>query len=242
MLITQANKIAELEAMASQVARCRSDFEAKRDAVIALRAEIATQRKAAEAAETEAFNMRQGAKGLLRQLAGQVSKPFRDFKSKERAAYTLAEDFRELVAELENNLSEQEDDASELLDRWRNASNALRGAYADALIAEGLAALPDALIAGLRLKAAYHGSESRWATWRQFSFATSDEFALAQLHGKLPSALNREISVPDSAVLTQLQALDAAGITTGSVAARVKRREARAAAQMNTHPTANVGA
>lgn len=228
-MLTNTQIIERLQTQANTVLAARQAFEAKRDEVTALRAEIALHRKGAEAADSEARGIREETAGLLRALAGQLTKHFRDLKAKERAAYTLAEDFRELVANLELMLEEAEDDARSLLASYLTKANHLRVAYADALIEEGLATLPPALIAGMRFKATSLDAEDRWATWKQFTFSTANQHALAQLTDKLPAALNRQVEFEDSPIEDALRLQDRAGIEPEtSPAARARRNQQRA--------------
>ncbi|VVE12379.1 hypothetical protein PMO31116_02675 [Pandoraea morbifera] len=75
-------------------------FEKLRDDADRLAAELETHRKAASAADAEANSARESVKALIRD-GNPSPKKIHELKAQERAAYTLAEDYRSIAAEVE---------------------------------------------------------------------------------------------------------------------------------------------
>lgn len=74
-------------------------FNSARDNVSRIKADLEKNTKAADAADAEALAARNEAAALMRD-AGASMKELRNLKGKERAAYTLGEDYRSIVAEI----------------------------------------------------------------------------------------------------------------------------------------------
>ncbi|MHA6844254.1 hypothetical protein [Ralstonia syzygii] len=127
---------ARLEAHQAACAR----FEAARDEADRIDADAQTQRQAAEAAETEAQQARAEVAQLLRK-PGASTKEIHRLKGKERAAYTLAEDYRAVVSEYQAARAEaaQEAGINKAGERAEYAS--LLALYADELMRQAEATL-----------------------------------------------------------------------------------------------------
>lgn len=78
----------------------KGNFNQARDAALARKAEAAKMRQSADDAEAEAVKTKADRQNLIRS-ADASPKKLRDLVAKERAAYSLAEDYRELVKEHE---------------------------------------------------------------------------------------------------------------------------------------------
>lgn len=100
MQTTTQQLLPELRAPLERYQEVRASFETARDEADRLAAEMQRQRKAEEGAENEAKQAREEVAQLLRE-PGTSPKAIQQLKAKERAAYTLAEDYRSVCAELE---------------------------------------------------------------------------------------------------------------------------------------------
>lgn len=78
----------------------KGNFSQAREAALARKAEAAKMRQSADDAEAEAVKTKADRQNLIRS-ADASPKKLRDLVAKERAAYSLAEDYRELVKEHE---------------------------------------------------------------------------------------------------------------------------------------------
>ncbi|MDB0564809.1 hypothetical protein AB6Q13_00745 [Ralstonia solanacearum] len=123
---------------AHQAARAR--FEAARDEADRIHADAQTQSQAAEAAEKEAQQARAEVALLLRK-PGSSTREIHRLKANERAAYTLAEDYRAVVSEFQVAHSEAAQEAGYTKAQERSAYAALLTSYADSLMKHAEAVL-----------------------------------------------------------------------------------------------------
>ncbi|VVE80252.1 hypothetical protein [Pandoraea sputorum] len=89
-----------IKAVIAKHAEARITFEKLRDDADRLAAELETHLKAASAADAEANAARESVKALIRD-GTPPTKKMHELKAQERAAYTLAEDYRSIAAEVE---------------------------------------------------------------------------------------------------------------------------------------------
>jgi len=166
MQTTTPELMPELQAPLKCYEQARACFEAARDEADRLDAEIQLQRKAAEEAEREAKQAREEVAQLLRKR-GTSAKDIQPLKAKERAAYTLAEDYRSVMAELEAAYEEACYQVSSAKSEEDGRYAAVLEAYADALMKRAKSAL-DPLYGAIRVQEwansarAAHGT----ATWK----------------------------------------------------------------------------
>ena len=133
MQTTTPQLLPELRAPLERHQQARASFEIARDEADRLTAEMQRQRQAAEGAENEAKQAREEVAQLLRE-PGTSAKAIHQLKAKERAAYTLAEDYRSVCAELEAAYKEAAEKAGTAKDEERTCYAAVLSAYADALM------------------------------------------------------------------------------------------------------------
>ncbi|PHV09893.1 hypothetical protein [Chitinimonas sp. BJB300] len=198
---------AAVEAALAECHAARDAFLPLQAVCTALRKEIATHQQSAQEAEAEAARLRAENKGLLRSFTSHLSPKCRELKAQERAAYTLAEDWRELASELEKGLDEADEDASEQWYRVVIAQNGLRECYSQALIEVGLSQLPPALKLGLQLQADCLASKGQHASWRLFDESSLDA-AWRELAPKLLAQCKQAVDIPDEAIRAGLQVAD----------------------------------
>lgn len=175
--------------------RNRAAFESARDNATRLRGDVQKHTKAAEAADAEAQNARNEATTLMRDT-GASMKQIRDLKGKERAAYTLAEDYRAIVAEVQLALEEAELEAGVAKGAEADAYSGVVSAYAEelfAMLGESLSPLYHAIQV---LTHAYERQVTPGgAPWQQRGYRSAIDAALARAqtviaHGAKAATLN----------------------------------------------------
>lgn len=182
----------ELQARVEHYQGIRASFETARNEADRLDAEIEHQRKAAEAAESEATQAREEVAQLLRK-PGTSAKEIQRLKAKERAAYTLAEDYRSVMSELEAAYEEAAEKAGIAKDKERLCYVALLGTYADELIKQACAAL-DPLYRAIRMQ--------------QWAFAAQTGRGMAQWEHWTDSARSAALSVMDGHIQRGLKSFE----------------------------------
>ena len=170
--------------------RHRAAFESARDKVARLRGDLQKHTKAADAADAEALSARNDAAALMRDT-GPSMKQIRDLKSKERAAYTLAEDYRAIIAEVQLALEEAELEAGLAKGAESAAYSGVATAYAEGLfeaLGDSLAPLQQAVQA---LAHAYgrQAVESGGAPWEQRGYRSALDAALARAHSTITAGV-----------------------------------------------------
>lgn len=179
----------ELQAHVEQYQDIRASFETARDEADRIDAEIEHQRKAAEGAENEATEAREEVAQLLRK-PGTSAKEIQRLKAKERAAYTLAEDYRSVMAELEAAHEEAAEKAGIAKDKERRCYVALLSTHADELIKQACTTL-EPLYRAIRMQ--------------QWAFAAQTGRGMAQWEHWTDSARNAALSVMDGHIQRGLQ-------------------------------------
>lgn len=118
----------------------RIAFETLRDDADRLAAELETHQKAAAAADAEANSARESVRALIRD-SNPSTKKIHELKAQERAAYTLAEDYRSIAAEVDALFSLAKVEAGDAKEDERKCFASIVAARRD----EQLAALPENL-------------------------------------------------------------------------------------------------
>ncbi|TPQ43131.1 hypothetical protein [Cupriavidus pinatubonensis] len=169
--------------------RDRAAFEAARDKLTRLRTDLQKHEKAAEAADAEALSARNEAAALMRD-SGASMKQIRDLKSQERAAYTLAEDYRAIIAEIQLAVDEAELEGGVIKRAESEAYRGVLSLYAGDLfqgLGDSLAPLYHAvhvLTRAFELQACPAGTQ-----WEQRGYESATEAALAHAYSMVASGV-----------------------------------------------------
>ncbi|PHV09648.1 hypothetical protein [Chitinimonas sp. BJB300] len=233
MLTHHPEHRATVEAALAECHAARDAFLPLQAVCTALRKEIAAHQQSAQEAEADAARLRAENKGLLRSFTNNLSPKCRELKAQERAAYTLAEDWRELATELASGLDEADEDASLQWSRVEGAQERLQQCYSAALIEIGLSQLPPALLLGFQLHGNHLGQQGQTAPWRLFD-GSGLEAAWRELAPKLLAQCKQPVSLPDDAISAGLQAIDRGcvpHITPAQLHVRRRERQTAQAAQ-----------
>lgn len=158
--------------------------------------QLAQQEQAAQAAEAEAVGFKEKARQLLRELMGKPDKKMHELRASERAAYSLAEDYRSFMVELELARDEAELAADEAAHRYVEARNQVITAYADILMQQALPGL-DPLLAALKMQERSLLSEGRFASWRQVGYDSAQAAVLAKFQNTLQQRLTSYQTIND---------------------------------------------
>lgn len=180
----------EAQAALERYKAAREEFERARDETDRLDADLQKHRKAAEAAEAEAQQARADAAQLMRNT-GASMKDIHALKAKERAAYTLAEDYRAIVAEFQTALNEVLTKAGVAKEEEAGAYNGVLRARADSLMAEAVH-LVAPLFPAIRMQEmanAHSAATPGGADWQYFN-ETSRKAALSTLFGVIEQGLS----------------------------------------------------
>ncbi|MHA6822187.1 hypothetical protein ACQUKI_11705 [Ralstonia pseudosolanacearum] len=179
----------ELQAALERYKAVRAGFEQARDEAARIDADLQEHHKAAEAAEVEAQQARTDAAQLMRNT-GSSMKDIRALKATERAAYTLAEDYRAIVAEFQTAHDEAAIKAGVARRDEDDAYLAVLRDYADMLMSEAaqLAAPLFRVIRVQELANAYAAAAPGGADWELFS-DTARKAALSTLYGVIERSL-----------------------------------------------------
>lgn len=155
-------------------------FNSARDNVSRIKADLEKNTKAADAADAEALAARNEAAALMRD-AGASMKQLRDLKGKERAAYTLGEDYRSIIAEIQLALDEAILDARIAQREEADAYSAVVNRRAKELLSSSGQMLRPFIHAIHVLADAYACQARRpgGAQWEQLGYNTSTDAALA---------------------------------------------------------------
>ena len=173
----------EVQAALQRHQAAREEFERARDEADRLDADLQKHNKAAEAAEAEAQQARADAAQLMRNT-GASMKDIHALKAKERAAYTLAEDYRAIVAEFQTAHSEALTKAGIAKREEDDVYNEVLRARADSLMAEAVH-LVAPLFPAIRMQEmanAHSAAALGGADWQHFH-ETARKAALATLFG-----------------------------------------------------------
>ncbi|MCD4502896.1 hypothetical protein LQR30_02155 [Chromobacterium piscinae] len=147
------------------------------------------QKDAAEAAENSARGFREQARALLRELLGKPSKKMQELRAEERSAYTLAEDYRSFIDELEIERDEalmtMQEAGRTYADKRANAL----AIYAEGLLDHALDNI-EPLLKALAMQKEVLNRQGRFATWLQQGFESAQEVVIAQIKQRLERRLN----------------------------------------------------
>ncbi|WP_199029070.1 hypothetical protein [Ralstonia sp. ASV6] len=189
MQTTTPQLLPELRAPLERYQEVRASFETARDEADRLDAELQRQRKAAESAENEAQQAREEVAQLLRE-PGTSAKAIQQLKAKERAAYTLAEDYRSVSAELEAAYKEAAAKAGIAKEEERSCHTALLSSYAEVLMAQATNVL-EPLYRAIRMQERAYASQTGrgLADW-EYRNDDARSAALAVMYGHIKRGLD----------------------------------------------------
>lgn len=200
-----SNYYPSLRAPLERYQEVRASFETARDEADRLAAEMQRQRKAEEGAENEAKQAREEVAQLLRE-PGTSPKAIQQLKAKERAAYTLAEDYRSVCAELEAAYKEAAEKAGIAKDEERSCYAEVLSSYADVLMKQASNVF-EPLYRAIRMQErAYAAQTGRgMANW-EYSSDDARSAALAVMYGYIKQGLDTfKFEVEGDAVLQAAQ-------------------------------------
>ncbi len=205
MQTTTPQLFPELRAPLERYQEVRASFETARDEADRLGAEIQRQRKAAEGAENEAKQAREEVAQLLRE-PGTSAKAIQQLKAKERAAYTLAEDYRSVSAELEAAYKEAAEKAGIAKDEERGCYAEVLSSYADVLVKQGSNVF-EPLYRAIRMQErAYAAQTGRGLANWEYRSDDARSAALAVMYGHIKQGLGAfKFEVEGDAVLQAAQ-------------------------------------
>lgn len=189
MQTTTPQLLPQLRAPLERYQEVRSSFETARDEADRLDAELQRQRKAAESAENDAQQAREEVAQLLRE-PGTSAKAIQQLKAKERAAYTLAEDYRSVSGELEAAYKEAAGKAGIAKEEERRCHAELLRSYADVLMAQACNAL-EPLYRAIRMQERVYAAQAgrAMADW-EYSSDDARSAALAVMYGHIKRGLD----------------------------------------------------
>ncbi|MEN7528137.1 hypothetical protein [Cupriavidus sp. DL-D2] len=155
-------------------------FNSARDNVSRLEADLERHTKAADAADAEALAARSEAAALMRDASASM-KQIRELKGKERAAYTLGEDYRAIIAEIQLALDEAILEARIAQCAEEDAYSGVVYRRAEELFSSAGETLQPFIHAIRILANAYacQGRRPGGAQWAQLGYETSTDVALA---------------------------------------------------------------
>jgi len=181
----------------------RQQFEAEHDAYCKLRDQQNTHQQSAEAAEASALSLKEQARQLLRKLMGKPNKQLHDLRADERAAYSLAEDYRSFTDEMALHVEEGELAAAAAKLDYHESYRGLISAYAAVQKREAIAAL-EPLLKAIWLYERELMGEGRFASWVERGYDTALDCALADF-SKLISqqAAGYKLDIATDPVLSQ---------------------------------------
>lgn len=158
-------------------------FDSARENVGRIEADLEKNTKAAEAADAEALAARNEVAVLMRDT-GASMKQLRDLKGKERTAYTLGEDHRSIIAEIQLALDEAILDARIAHREEADAYSAVLNQRAKELLSSSAQVLIPFIHAIHVLADAYACQARRpgGAQWEQLGYKTAIDAALADAY------------------------------------------------------------
>jgi len=173
-------------------------FDSARDNVSRIKADLEKNAKAAEAADAEALAARNEAAALMRDT-GTSMKQLRDLKGKERAAYTLGEDYRSIIAEIQLALDEAILDARIARHAEADAYSVLVSLRAEELFDSASETLQPIIHAIQILASAYsiQAAQPGGAQWEMLGFQTSTDAALEKAFSMIRKGVKESREVED---------------------------------------------
>jgi len=198
----------ELQAHVEQYQDIRTSFETARDEADRLDAAIERQRKAVDGAENEATQAREEVAHLLRQ-PGTSPKEIQRLKAKERAAYTLAEDNRSVMAELEAAYQDAANQVGSVKAKERSCYAQLLSAYADVLMKQTDVVLEPLYRAIQMQEWAYAAQTGKGIADWEYRSTDARSAALAVMYGRIKQGLDTfRFEAKGDAVLQAVQRPD----------------------------------
>lgn len=193
-----------VQAALDQCQQAGQHFEAARDTYRNLRNQQSTHLQSAEAAEASALSIKGQAQQLLRQLMGRPSKELHELRAGERAAYSLAEDYRSFATEMALQVDESELATSIAKMRYQAGLNTLRSKYSQVIWQAALDSL-EPILKAVCLRERVLVSEGPFATWQEQGYATAFDATWAELsHELCQRAKNYQLASSDDPVLKQI--------------------------------------
>ncbi|MCK4124520.1 hypothetical protein HFK83_19380 [Ralstonia pseudosolanacearum] len=165
----------------------RGEFETARDEASRIAADMQQHRAAADATEAEAQQTRQEAAQRMRDAAASPQ-DLRDLKAKERAAYSMAEDYRAIVAEFEQAHDDAKINAGVAKLAESAAYRALLWTYADTLMGEAVQVVAPLLRAIAVQEWAYAAEADRGTASWEHAHDNAADAALARMYGGIQRA------------------------------------------------------
>lgn len=172
----------------------RQRFEESRARHASLIEQVATQEKAAQAAEAEGEAAKLQLREIIRDLNGRPSKKLYDLKAAERAAYSLADEYRSFGKDIAIERDRASIDAHEAASSYRSELLHAMGSVGDQLMEIGIEKLPIELLAGYFLKKTAQAN-TLFSEWTQLPFHESaGEYVITLASRKLRGVLKRDHS------------------------------------------------
>ncbi len=175
----------------------RQSFEQAATKYADLVEQIAHQERAAQAAEAEGEAAKLKLRQALRDAVGHPTKKLYELKADEKAAYSLAEEYRSLAYDFGTERDRVDIDMRVAASRYREELTRIRSSVAERLLENALAAMPPELVEALRLQAEIQEYDANSA-WHQIpvrNFATAFEFVFDRASKRLLALLK---SAPDN--------------------------------------------
>jgi hypothetical protein len=152
---------------------------------------VEQQRKNVEAAENTAKTFREQARAVLRELLGKPSKKLHDLRAEERSAYSLAEDYRSFIGELELARDEAELDMHMAGHAYTRRREDTLEEYAKALMEDAMAQ-SGLLIKAIALTQDAYLREGRFAMWKQQGYNEAIDAVMALVNRRIRQKLCTE--------------------------------------------------
>lgn len=181
-------------------------FNSARDNVSRIRADLEKNAKAADAANAEALAARNEAAALMRD-GGASIKQIHELKGKERAAYTLGEDYRCIIAELQLALDDATLDARIAHCEEANTYIGVVGQRANEQLASASQTLHP-LIHAVHILANAYSCQAQvlgGAQWQQLGFETSIDAALDRAFALVRRGVHAYGAAEQDEVLTSIE-------------------------------------
>lgn len=154
---------------------------------------VASFEKSAQACETEAMDAKARLRAILREGVGKLNKKAFDLKGEERAAYSLAEEYRSMGQIVALDRDKVALELNHLGRSCRTSQDIARKALVDAALERALAALPVELGVAVHLQTNLEEFD-RNSDWHQFPGDSGGRTALDFVFNKLKPRLLEALS------------------------------------------------
>lgn len=175
----------------------RQEFELAETRRADLVEQMAHHERAAQAAEAEGKAAKLKLHQALRAAMGLPTKKLYDLKAEEKAAYSLAEEYRSLAYDISTELLRVDIDMRVGARRYSELLTRCRSSVAEGLLESALAAMPAELVTALRLQAEIE-EYNPFSSWHQTPLSdanTAFEYVFYRASKRLLALLK---SMPDS--------------------------------------------